>query len=249
MPIGWILGGASILGSVLGGNAAESAAQTQANAANQASQVELQMFDKTQKNLAPYMQYGINSLAELQRAEGLRPGPTTPGRGGIPNGYLTQPFTFADYKKSPGYNFQMTQGINAIDNSAAARGGIGGGNTLKALDQFGQGLANTDYQQAFNNYTQQQQQLYSFLSGGVGTGANAAAGLGGFGAQTGANIGSNLIGAGNAQAAGQVGAANAATGGLNSLTQLAFLSQFNPSAFGGGGGNPVTGTNVSNTFG
>lgn len=49
---------------------------------------------------------------------------------------------------SPGFEFQMERGVDAIDASAAARGSLNSGKTLKAQQEFGQGL----YAQDFNNY-------------------------------------------------------------------------------------------------
>lgn len=235
---GWVAGAVvvgGIAGSVISSQGAQSAAQTQADAANNATQTQLGMFQQTQQNLAPYMASGKNALGALNTQMGI-------GADGSfnPNAPLMKPFSFSDYQKSPGYDFKMGQGIDAVQNSAAARGGIGGGNTLRALTQFGQGLANTDYQQAYDNYVQQQQQRYGMLSNAAGSGQNAAAGLGAIGTQVGGQIGSNMIGAGNARAAGQVGAANAWGGGLNSLSQMAFLNSgggFMPNNAAGYGGS------------
>jgi hypothetical protein len=241
-----IAAGGTIIGSEIQGSAAKSAAQTQANAAENATQAELSMFNTTQQNLAPYMGSGVNALNALNFGLGI--GPKTGGSSGVGYGSLTAPFTAAQYQQSPGYAWQMSQGIDAVQNSASAAGGIGGGNTLKALTTFGQGLANTDYQQAYQNYIAQQQQRYNMLSGVANSGQSAAANLGGFSTQVGSQIGSNIIGAGNALAAGTLGQAGAYSSGLNSLTQLASLygNASNPNNFNnpnnpnGVGGQMVT---------
>ena len=44
--------------------------------------------------------------------------------------------------------FQQQQGSEALTNSASAQGLGNGGNTLKALDQYNQGVASTYYNQA-----------------------------------------------------------------------------------------------------
>jgi hypothetical protein len=49
------------------------------------------------------------------------------------------------YQTSPGYNFQLQQGTQALDRSAAGAGLFGSGNAATALTQYGQGLANQDY--------------------------------------------------------------------------------------------------------
>ncbi len=225
------------------GSAATSAAQTQANSAANATQAQLSMFNTTQANLAPYMKAGGNALTALDYGMGIGPN-TGGGASGVGYGSLTTPFSAAQYQQSPGYAWQMGQGVQAVQNSASAAGGIGGGNTLKALTQYGQGMANTDYQQAYQNYMQQQQQQYGMLSNAANSGQSAAAGLGGIATQVGGQIGSNTIGAGNALAAGQIGSANAASGGINSLTQLAMLygnGGYGTAGVGGAGSGGLNG--------
>lgn len=49
--------------------------------------------------------------------------------------------SFDNYLGSAGYNFQLGEGINAINANAAARGKLNSGDTLKETQRFGQGLA------------------------------------------------------------------------------------------------------------
>lgn len=114
----------------------------------------------------------------------------------------------------------MQQGLDAISNSAAARGGSFSGNTLKEIQGFGTGLANQDWWNFVNNFSGNQNRTLQTLFGLSGAGQNAAAGLGGLGANTAATIGNNLTGAGSALAAGQIGVANAANSGLNNLSNI-----------------------------
>lgn len=46
---------------------------------------------------------------------------------------------------TPGYQFQMDQGTKAIERQGAAKGMLGSGNTLTALTNYGQGLAQNFY--------------------------------------------------------------------------------------------------------
>ena len=46
---------------------------------------------------------------------------------------------------NPGYQFRMNQGTQAIENSAAAKGGLFSGNTLLELTKFGQDYASAEY--------------------------------------------------------------------------------------------------------
>lgn len=50
----------------------------------------------------------------------------------------------------PGYAFRLQQGQQALQKSALARGGLLGGGTLKSLTNYAQGLASTEYQNAYN---------------------------------------------------------------------------------------------------
>jgi hypothetical protein len=58
----------------------------------------------------------------------------------------------AGFETDPGYQFRLAEGEKAIMQSSAARGGRMGGDTLKALQEHGQGLASQEY----NNYAQRQ---------------------------------------------------------------------------------------------
>lgn len=230
MPFGPAIGAAvGIGGALLSSSATSDATQAQLQAAEEQLALQKQIYGDTVKREAPYLQAGTNSLAALQRAMGLAPGA---GPGGTPNAFLTTPGSFARYQQSPGYQFQLTQGIDAAKNAASASGGVWGGNTLKALTQFGQGLANTDYNQWLSNYRAQQSQLYDMLSGVAGSGQNAAANLGGFG-QSYANSASNAIGSiGNANAAGSIAQGNILGNLINNPTlQGAFQNMFNVGGF------------------
>jgi len=87
-------------------------------------------------NLAPYLQAGQSGLSGLQNFLSSTPG-----------------FSFdpSQIQNTPEYQFQLQQGTQAVQQSAAASGSLLSGGTLKALDQYSQGLASTAYQQAYNN--------------------------------------------------------------------------------------------------
>lgn len=96
---------------------------------------------------------------------------------------------FQNYLNSTGYNFQLGQGINAINSSAAAKGALNSGGTLKALDTYGQGMAG----QYFNNYLGQ-------LGGMSATGQTALGQTGAAGTAGGTGAVNALANAANAQA-------------------------------------------------
>jgi len=212
----------SLASGIIGSNAASSGAKAQENAAQLASNTELSMFNTAQSDLQPYMQGGTNALAALQKILGIGPGgsgATNPmlqmlgiGANGQATGGGIDPSKF---QSSPGYQFQMQQGEDAITNSNAAKGI--GGNALKQLQSYGQGTANQGWQQYLSNLSGAYGNLTDQLSNLVGRGQGAAGGVASAAMGLGSEIGGNQIGAGNAQASGTIGSANALGGALQGI--------------------------------
>ena len=70
-------------------------------------------------------------------------------------GTAAQQGAFNNFKNSSGYNFDLSQGSQAITGNAAAKGLLNSGSTAKALQSYGQNTANNFLQQ----YIQGQQGL------------------------------------------------------------------------------------------
>lgn len=210
---------AAVIGAgALGAGASIFGGLTQANAANNATNTQKQMFQTLMGNLQPYNQAGQQDLSTLQ---GLLPG-------------LTKPFTGADLQNYPGYQFTLQQGMNGVNNSNSALGWGDSGPGAKGIANYVTGLAQQTYGQAFNQNLSQNQQISSLLMGPTQIGANAAAGIGSGATAAGAGIAGTQIGAGNAIAGGAVGASNALSSSpLNFLLMNQLLGQ------GGGIGAPA----------
>jgi len=100
------------------------------------------------------------------------------------------------FQQSPGYQFAMEQGTQALERGAAAQGGLFGGRQAKELTRFGQGLASQD----FGNYLQQ---LSGLSQQGISTGLQGAGGImGQYGGVSGAQIGQGLMAIGSAKGLG-----------------------------------------------
>ena len=234
MGLGMAVLGAGAIGAVsnlasglIGSSASKSAAQAQQQAAEVAAATQLTMFNEQGVRQQPFMNLGQNAANTLG------------GNGSTGLNALTQTFqpTMNQLAATPGYQFTLQQGQLAAQNQLA--GTQPGGAALKAGINYSEGLASTTFQQQFQNYLAQNQQIYSMLSGAASLGENAAANTGNLSQQT-ANAVSNLTtGAGAAQAAGTLGSANAITGGISntagSLTNAIGLSQLS-SLFGSGSG-------------
>jgi len=63
-------------------------------------------------------------------------------------------FTMEKFQQDPGYAFRMSEGLKALDRTAAARGGLISGGAMKAASRYGQDMASQEYQNAFNRYNQ-----------------------------------------------------------------------------------------------
>lgn len=216
---------ADTIGSaVVGGIASNVATNAQSHAAETAQGIQEANLASVTQQEQPFITAGTNALAALQSGLGIG------GSNATGVGSLNAPFTAAQYQQSPGYQFQLQQGEQALLDQRSAIGGVSGGNTLKALTQYGQGLANTDYQQAYNNYVAQQQQQYNMLSGLSNQGLSATNALAGVSTGTANNVAGLQTQIGNAQAAGVAGTSNAVTGALNNLSTSYLLAN----ALGGG---------------
>jgi hypothetical protein len=124
------------------------------------------------------------------------------------------PFGMSQFQADPGYAFRLSEGQKALDRSAAARGGLISGNALKAATGYGQEMGSQEYTNAFNRYQQERAAKLQPLQSLAGVGQTTAAGLGAAGAANANAMGNYMTGGAAASAAGQVGAANAITGGL-----------------------------------
>lgn len=139
---------------------------------------------------------------------------------------------FSNFYNSPGYQFTLNQGEQAIGRAASAGGNLYSTNTLADLNNYAQGVASTQY----NNYVQQLLSL-------AGIGGQAVAGTQAAGTNAANNISNNQLLSGGANASGILGSAGALNSGLNSLTNPngAFMqSIFNGSWGGGGSSDPAT---------
>ena len=132
------------------------------------------------------------------------------------SGLTFQP-TEAQLAATPGYQFDLTQGLQAVQNANSAQGKGISGDALKGAASYATGLAN-------NTLTTQQQifqanlaNVLNPLTNLVQTGENAGATVGQQGIQAVGNANQLAVGGANASAAGTVGAANAASGALSGL--------------------------------
>jgi hypothetical protein len=201
---------AVVTSAVLGSKASKSAAKTQAGAAAEATAAQERMFERQVELQEPFREAGMAGQNRLLQLLGLGKDKTAADYGK----YASAEFTPAQFQADPGYAFRMSEGMKGLERSAAARGGLLSGSALKGIQRYGQDLASQEYQNAFNRYQTARTNTLNPFASLAGVAQSSANTLTGAAGQLGQNIGSNIIGAGNAMAAGQVGAANAISQGV-----------------------------------
>lgn len=224
---------AVVAGAVVGGiasnmaadkqaSAATSAANTQAEANRYAQDVQYKMFQEQKALQEPWRVAGENALNKLTA--------------GINTGQFgtATPFSFTaaefNANQDPGYAFRLAEGNKALNQAAAARGGLISGNALKAAERYGQQMGSQEFQNAYNRaltgYNASQQartNAYNQLAGVSGTGQTTAQQIGAAGQNYAANVGNlaSATGASNANAlmAGANARASSYTGIGSSIGQ------------------------------
>lgn len=151
-----------------------------------------------------------------------------------PEGYAR---ATTNFRTDPGYQFELGQGLQAIDRGAASRGLLSSGNTAMAEQQYGTGLADQSYSNYVNRllpYLQQQDVAASGINAnrtGLGGAINSSYGNQG-------NLAFNTqAGIGQARSAADVAQANADNSFLQGIANLGGkLLGASGNSFGGGSG-------------
>lgn len=206
-----------VAGAVIGAVGSNMAAGTQADAQNRASDTQLGMFNTINQQEQPFIQGGYGANTRLQELMG-----TGGNSGAADYGSMSKGFTPADYlaNKDPGYDFQLKTGGQALRNADTPGVGSLSGAALKDLMSFNQGMASTGYENAFNRFQTQQNNVFARLSGIAGLGQNAASNTGTAGTALGTGAGQAQAAAGASRAAGIVGGTNAIGGAASAMPYL-----------------------------
>lgn len=153
MPWGVAAAAVAAGGSVGGGMLAKGGADKQVGAMLAQIDENRRQYDTTVSRLKPYTDFGAGQLNNLSTFLSTK----------NPSNYI-----------DPGYEFRLKSGTNSITNSAAANGMLQSGDTLRALEQYGQDMGSQEYGNAFNRWLQEGQ----FRQGLSAMGQDAAANLG-----------------------------------------------------------------------
>jgi hypothetical protein len=203
-------------GGLIASGGAKKAGRVQAEAAEKAQLAQERMFQEQKALQEPFRQAGLTAQEQIMQLLGIGGDATAAGYGS-----LAKPFGQADFERDPGYAFRQAEGMKALERSAAARGGLLSGSTLKGIQRFGQESASQEYGNAFNRYQIERNARLNPLQSLMGSGQSATNVLTGAAGQAGQNEAANIYNAAQARASGYVGSANALGGALSSIGQAA----------------------------
>ncbi len=185
----------------IAGMGPKSAAALQFQASQNALNFQKDQWAQSRADVMPWLTAGggsVNALAEM----------TGPG------GSLRDRFTMADFQSDPGYRWRQEQGQNALAAQAAAAGNYGSGNMGTALLNYSQNLASDEYQNAYNRWNNDQNQLYNRLANLAGLGQVSSGQLLTAGQNAATAMGNASMAGANALAAGKTNLWNQGMGAL-----------------------------------
>jgi hypothetical protein len=218
--------GAMAAGPLMGGMGQERAINHASEMQNSAAQYSIdqqkQQYDQTRADQKPWYDAGTRALSDMANPD------------------FQRDFTQSDFQTDPGYQFRMQQGQKALERSAAARGGLQSGGTMKAVSRYGQDFASNEYQNAYTRFNADRDRRYGRLSSLAGMGQTASGTMANAGAHYADNVGNISMSNANAQAAAAMGKANAWNNTINQYGQMgmqaASIAMGAPGGMGGMGG-------------
>lgn len=157
-----IVGAAGVAGAAISSSAANRASDTAAATAASDDALQQNTYDSNKALIQPEVDRGNAAADELQGFLGL---------GGDPAKTAAALQTYLD---STGYQFDRQQGLDAVEQSNAAEGLYNSGAAEKALDAYGEGLAQTYGQQYAQDLSSVAQTGAGAINALTGTAANNA---------------------------------------------------------------------------
>ena len=210
-------------------DAMSDASRMSAQSSREALDLQRRMYEEGVARQQPFYETGVNALTKLAAASDYTP------------------FGMQQFQADPGYGFRLSEGQKALERSAAARGGLMGGATGKALQRFGQELGSQEYQNAFNRYQAERSARLNPLQSLAGVGQTSANTVGGYGQNyanqanqlgmtNAANQGNLALQLGNVRAS-QYGTAGSALNTALNTDWNALGRRFGYGGYGGGAGD------------
>ena len=219
------------ISSIFGGLGDSAGAKAQADIARQQLEWTKQVYGNAQKDIKPYTHLGevgatgyeanLPYLTSRYGMEDYRQSPL----------YTPMVRNLAELQATPGYQFQLQQGLQGVQQGAAAKGGLLSGAAGQAMNNYAQGQAAQGYQSAweraqkaygtaFNQDLQQKAQIGSMYLEPAKLGSASALGLGNIGVGAATAMQPAYAALGEANSASAMAPWTAASGALGSLSEL-----------------------------
>jgi hypothetical protein len=189
-----LLAGSSALGAL--GSLGAASSMSSANQA--AADLNYKIFQEQKALQEPWRAAGVEALNKLRSPE-----------------MQFTPFSADKFQTDPGYAFRLSEGMKSLDRTAAARGGLLSGSTLKGAQRYGQDLASQEYQNAYNRYNTDYNMRLGPLQTLAGYGQGATNNLAGATNTYGANQAENIANRGNIGASSYLNATDALARGAS----------------------------------
>ena len=244
--------GAAVIGGGVSMAASGKAAKTQERASDKATAAQKAALDRQIELQEPFRQGGLTAQDQIMQYLGIGGDKNAPGYGSLAKSF-DELYGGDKFQRDPGAQFRQAESLKALERSAAARGNLLSGGTMKGITRFSQDLASQEYQNAFNRYQVERAAKLNPLQSLMGSGQSAANVMTGNVGQFGQNEASNIYNAGQARASGYIGQSNALNQALGGITNYMVQAPINkaaidyynrtPAVGGGGssGGLPSTG--------
>lgn len=169
---------------------ADKALDQQQRSAQDANNLQREMYNQQRKDNAPWLDAGKKAIGGMQDAD------------------FQKDFTLGDFQKDPGFDFRMKEGAKALEGSASARGSLHSGATLKALSRYGQDFASNEFNNAYNRFNADRDRRFNRLASLSGSGQTATGQMGQAGQNYAGQVGNNMMDSANAGAAHAISQGN-----------------------------------------
>ena len=178
--------GLAIAGAVLGGLGGKRAGDTLAGGYSSAIDEYRRQYGLDRPLYDPYINAGKGAFEDIEKQRG----------------WMNEQFGAQDIYSDPSYRFRMNQGNQATQGLLNAQGGYGGGNSLAALQKYGQGAASTEYGAAFGRHHDARNSTLNRLLNIAKQGQFGVAGATELGSELSGRVGEAMVGRAGARGAG-----------------------------------------------
>lgn len=202
---------AGIGSSVIGARSADKAADASADASKASIKAQVDMFNRVDATLKPFREGGQKAFLAYLGETGVK------GFEKYKTGDMPQIMERDQFENTEEYQFGLEQGMDALEGTAAARGGLLSGKAVQEAQQFGQEYGLSKYEDYRSRMIAEQQRHLQNLFGAAQVGQASAARTGSIGAQTGAGIAQSHLQAGAAKAEAAIAKGQAISGGFGDL--------------------------------